>query len=51
MLLIHVFKYGIKKKLCRTMGLQNASANFIGIPCPQIQSLKPFRGPWEVLGT
>ena len=33
------------------MGLQNASLNFIRILCPQLQSLQPFRGPWEVLGT
>ena len=45
MLSIYVFKYRIKKKLCRTMGLKNASPNFIGIPCPQIQRFKPFRGP------
>ena len=51
MLFICVFKYGITKTLFCTMGLQNASPNFIGIPGPQIQSLKPFRRPWAALGT
>ena len=35
-----------QNKLSRMMVLQNASPNFTGIPCPQIQSLKPLRGPW-----